>query len=70
MEYNNEFVNDLIRDLGKKENELTKKLQKAVKEISNLQLIKQRLLLMSVSTQLISLLFLLILFREISMKVK
>ena len=70
VEYNSHILNRMIKDLGKKENEITKTLEKLIKKLSKVQLIKQRLLLLSVTAQLASLLFLLILFRNISLNVK
>ena len=68
--YNNEYLNDMIRDLGDQGDNTVKKLKILTKNVSEIQLLKQKLLLTSVTTQLISLLFLLVLFRNISKNLK
>jgi len=68
--YNNEYLNDMITDLGDQGDITVKKLKILTKNVSEIQLLKQKLLLTSVTTQLISLLFLLVLFRNISKNLK
>jgi len=68
--YNNEYLNDMITDLGDQGDKTVKKLKILTKNVSEIQLLKQKLLLTSVTTQLISLLFLLVLFRNISKNLK
>ena len=68
--YNNEYLNDMIIDLGDQGDKTVKKLKILTKNVSEIQLLKQKLLLTSVTTQLISLLFLLVLFRNISKNLK
>ena len=67
---NNEYLNDMIIDLGDQGDRTVKKLKILTKNVSEIQLLKQKLLLTSVTTQLISLLFLLVLFRNISKNLK
>ena len=68
--YNNDYLNDMITDLGDQGDKTVKKLKILTKNGSEIQLLKQKLLLTSVTTQLISLLFLLVLFRNISKNLK
>ena len=68
--YNNEYLNDMITDLGDQGDKTVKKLKILTKNVAEIQLLKQKLLLTSVTTQLISLLFLLVLFRNISKNLK
>jgi len=70
VSYNNEYLNDMIEDLGNQGDKTVQKLKILTKNVSEIQLLKQKLLLTSVTTQLISLLFLLILFRNISKNLK
>ena len=68
--YNNDYINDMIGDLGNEGDIIVEKLKKLTQNVSEIQLLKQKLLLTSVTTQLISLLFLLVLFRNISKNLK
>ena len=60
----------MIHDLASEGDITVEKLKKLTQNVSEIQLLKQKLLLTSVTTQLISLLFLLVLFRNISKNLK
>ena len=70
VKYNNNYINDMIHDLASEGDITVEKLKKLTQNVSEIQLLKQKLLLTSVTTQLISLLFLLVLFRNISKNLK
>jgi hypothetical protein len=65
VEHNNFYLNDLITVLGELSNEASIMLQELVNNSSVIETRKQLMLLLSVVAQLLSLLFLLILFRNI-----
>ena len=65
VEHNNFYLNDLINVLGELNNEASIMLQELVNNSSVIETRKQLMLLLSVVAQLLSLLFLLILFRNI-----